>query len=90
MIQRLRPKSEFSRDVLTLMTGSTIAQAIPIAITPILTRLYMPEDFGVLALFVAVTAILGSIANGCYEFAIMLPEQDEDSINIAALGLLHC
>lgn len=88
MIQRLRPKSEFSRDVLTLMTGSTIAQAIPIAITPILTRLYMPEDFGVLALFVAVTAILGSIANGCYEFAIMLPEQDEDSINIAALGLL--
>ena len=88
MIKRLKPKSEFSRNVLTLMTGTTIAQAIPIAITPILTRLYTPEDFGVLALFVAVTAILGSIANARYELAIMLPEEDEDAINIAALGLL--
>ena len=70
------------------MTGTTIAQAIPIAITPILTRLYTPEDFGVLALFVAVTSILGSIANGRYELAIMLPEKDEEAINVAALGLL--
>ena len=88
MIKRLKPKSEFSRNVLTLMTGTTIAQAIPIAITPILTRLYTPEDFGILALFVAVTAILGSIANGRYELAIMLPEKDDDAINVAALGLL--
>jgi len=70
------------------MTGTSIAQAIPIAITPILTRLYAPEDFGLLALFVAITAILGSIANGRYELAIMLPEKDEDAINVAALGLL--
>lgn len=88
MIKRLKPKSEFSRNVLTLMTGTTIAQAIPIAITPILTRLYTPEDFGVLALFLAITAILGSIANARYELAIMLPEEDEDAINIAALGIL--
>jgi len=27
------------------MTGTTIAQAIPIAISPILTRIYTPEDF---------------------------------------------
>ena len=88
MIQRLKPKSEFSRNVLTLMTGTTIAQAIPIAISPILTRIYTPEDFGLLALFVAITSIFGSIANGRYELAIMLPEKDEDAINIAALSLL--
>ena len=70
------------------MTGTTIAQAIPIAITPILTRLYTPEDFGILALFIAITSILGSVANGRYELAIMLPKKDEDAINVAALGLL--
>jgi O-antigen/teichoic acid export membrane protein len=70
------------------MTGTTIAQAIPIAISPILTRLYSPKDFGVLALFVAITSIFGSIANGRYELAIMLPKKDEDAINIAALGVL--
>ena len=50
MVNKLKPKSEFAKNVLTLMTGTTIAQAIPIAISPILTRLYTPEDFGVFAL----------------------------------------
>jgi len=81
-------KSEFSRNVLTLMTGTTIAQAIPIAISPILTRIYTPEDFGVWALFVAITSIFGSIVNGRYELAIMLPKKDEDAINIFALGVI--
>lgn len=70
------------------MTGTTIAQAIPIAISPILTRIYTPEDFGVFALFVAVSSVFGSIANGRYELAIMLPRKDEDAINIFALGLI--
>jgi len=70
------------------MTGTTIAQAIPIAISPILTRIYTPEDFGVFALFIAITAVFGSIANGRYELAIMLPKKDEDAINIFALGFI--
>ena len=88
MINKLKPKSEFSRNVLTLMTGTTIAQAIPIAISPILTRIYTPEDFGIFALFIAVTSIFGSIASGRYELAIMLPKKDEDAVNIFVLGLI--
>ncbi len=88
MINKLKPKSEFTRNVLTLMIGTTIAQAIPIAISPILTRLYTPEDFGVLALFTSITSILGTIATGRYELAIMLPKKDEDAINIFALGFI--
>ena len=88
MLNKLKLKSEFSRNVLTLMTGTTIAQAIPIAISPILTRIYTPKDFGVFALFVSITSILGSITNGSYEQAIMLPKKDEDAINIVALGII--
>ena len=88
MINKLKSKSEFSRNVLTLMTGTTIAQAIPIAISPILTRIYTPEDFGVFALFIAIASIFGSIVNGRYELAIMLPKKDEDAINIFALGFI--
>ncbi len=61
MINKLKPKSEFSRNVLTLMIGTTIAQAIPIAISPILTRIYTPEDFGVFALYMASLSFLGSM-----------------------------
>lgn len=87
-MKRLKPKSEFNRNVLTLMTGTTIAQAIPIAISPILTRIYTPEDFGVYAIFMALLLIFGSIANGRYELVIMLPKKDEDAINIFALGFI--
>lgn len=81
-------RSEFVRNVATLMTGTSVAQAVPVAVSPVLTRLYGPEDFGVLALFIAVTAIFGAAANARYDLAIMLPHEDEDALNVAALGLL--
>ncbi|MBT2686424.1 oligosaccharide flippase family protein [Bacillus sp. ISL-37] len=80
--------NDFNKNVIKLMTGSTIAQAIPVAASPILTRIYSPEQFGVLALFVAITSIFSAIVNGRYEFAIMLPDKDEDAVNILALSLL--
>jgi len=88
MITKLKPKSEFSRNVLTLMTGTTIAQAIPIAISPILTRIYTPEDFGVFALYMAIASIVAVIATGRYEMAIMLPKKDSDAVNIVALSII--
>lgn len=88
MIYKLKPKSEFSRNVLTLMTGTTIAQAIPIAISPILTRIYTPEDFGIFALYMSISSILAVTATGRYELAIMIPKKDEDAINIVALSVL--
>lgn len=87
MLQKLNLKSEFSRNVLTLMTGTTIAQAIPIAISPILTRIYTPEDFGVFALFISLVSILSVVASGRYELAIMLPRKDENAIHIAILAI---
>lgn len=88
MINRLKPKSEFSRNVLTLMTGTMIARAIPIAISPILTRIYTPEDFGTFALYIAISSILAAVSTGRYEMAIMLPKKDSDAINIVALSIL--
>lgn len=88
MLNKLKPKSEFSKNVLTLMTGTTIAQAIPIAISPILTRLYTPEDFGVFALYMSIVSILSVIVTGQYELAIMLPKNEKDSFNILFLSII--
>lgn len=84
---RHAPKGSFAAHVLTLMTGTTIAQAIPIAISPILTRLYTPSDFGVFALFSSLVSLAAIIATGRYELAIMLPEDDQDAINLMALSV---
>lgn len=88
MLEKMALKSKASGNVLRLMTGTSIAQAIPIAVSPILTRLYSPEDFGIYALFLAIMAVVSSIASGRYELAIVLPSDDEDAFNIAALCLL--
>jgi O-antigen/teichoic acid export membrane protein len=72
-------KSEFSRNVVTLVTGTAIAQLIPILISPILTRIYSPEDFGVYAVYFSLLMILSVFASGKYEMAIVLPDNDIDA-----------
>lgn len=86
MIQKLKPKSEFSRNVLTLMTGTTIAQAIPIAISPILTRIYTPEDFAVFALFVSIVGIMAVVSTGKYEMSLILPKKDTFAYQLLILS----
>jgi O-antigen/teichoic acid export membrane protein len=85
---KFKVKSEFSRNVLTLMTGTTIAQAIPIAISPILTRVYSPQDFGLFALYMSVVSIMSVVVTGRYELAIMLPKKEEDAKSILHISLL--
>ncbi len=80
--------NDFRKNVLILMTGTTIAQAIPIAISPILTRIYTPEDFGVFALYMAIVSILVVFTTGQYDLAIMLPKNEKNTINIVRLSLV--
>jgi O-antigen/teichoic acid export membrane protein len=81
-------KTNFLKNVITLITGTTIAQAIPIIISPVLTRLYTPEDIGILSLFTTISIIFGNAANAKYELAIVLPQDDKDAYNLAALSIL--
>jgi len=87
LIRNLKKKSEFTRNVVTLMTGTAIAQAIPIAISPILTRLYTPEEFGIFALYMSIVSILSVVVTGQYELAIMLPKRNRDALNILFLSI---
>jgi lipopolysaccharide exporter len=80
-------KTTFAGDVLKLTTGTIIAQAITVLSAPILTRLYAPEAFGVLALFISITGILGVIACMRYELSIMLPESDQEAANLLGVSL---
>lgn len=72
-------KSEFNKNVTTLFTGTVIAQAIPIAISPILSRLYSPDEFGVWALYVSLVMFFSVFSTGRYQFAIMLPKEKKRS-----------
>ena len=70
------------------MSGTALAQVIPVLLSPVLTRLYSPEQYGTLALFTSVVGIFSVAATFRYELSIMLPEQDSDAVNIIVLSLI--
>jgi len=78
LLRKLKQTTDFTRNFLTLLTGTTIAQAIPIVISPLLTRTYTPVDFGTFALYMSVVSIISILATGRYEMAIMLPDDNEE------------
>ena len=76
--------SELVRNSAKLLTANVVAQAIGLLVYPILTRLYTPEDFGLLNLFLSIGGVLVLLSTAEYQYAIVLPKKDED-----ARGLVH-
>ncbi len=72
---------------MTLMSGTVPAQAAMVLLAPVLTRLYAPTDFAMYALFVVGVNLISSVAPGRYDFALVLPEEDEEAVNLLALAL---
>lgn len=85
-LQKIRG-NEFYKNVLTLFSGSFIAQLIPFLITPILTRLYPADAFGIYVLYSSNVAVPQIFATLQYELAIVLPKRDNEAINMLALSL---
>jgi O-antigen/teichoic acid export membrane protein len=85
ILQELR-QSKFVRNVVILVTGTAAAQVISMAFSPVVTRLYGPEAFGLLGTFTALVGVLTPIAALCYPIAIVLPKNDEDAKGIARLS----
>lgn len=82
------PKSRFARSVTVLAGGSALGQAVTILASPILTRLYSPEDFGVFGVYASILGIVTVIASLRYEYALPLPEDDKTAAHILVLCLL--
>jgi lipopolysaccharide exporter len=78
----------FLRNVLKLVSGSVIAQLIGFLLTPIITRIYLPGDFGILQLFLSISSIIVAFAALSYDRAILLPKEDDDSANILVLSVI--
>ena len=76
------------RGVLQLVAGTAVAQLVLVAVSPILTRLYTPSDFGLFALYVSIVFFGNSVASLRYEFAIPLPQEDEEGRQLLYLTML--
>jgi len=90
MLSQIKTKlsSDFIKHIFTVFSGNVIAQAIPFLCEPILTRIYTPEDFAVLSVYLSVANLFSIIATARYEMAIMLPKEDRKAMNVLGLSLI--
>jgi len=87
-VEKLLPAGSFARNATVLTSGTAAAQAIIVLASPILTRLYSPEEFGVLAVFAAMLGIVTVVSGLRYETVIPLPRTDGSAANVLVLSLI--
>ncbi|WP_054637830.1 lipopolysaccharide biosynthesis protein [Thalassobacillus sp. C254] len=80
-------KKSFVRNVAIVATGTAAAQAVTMAFTPIITRLYGPEAIGVLGVFMAMVLVVSPIAALNYPYGIVLPKSVSDAKGLIRLSL---
>jgi O-antigen/teichoic acid export membrane protein len=81
-------RSIFLRNVLIMVTGTASAQLVSLLMQPFITRLYGPEAFGVMGVFMAFIGILTPVAALTYPIAIVLSENDYEAKRLIKLSLI--
>jgi len=78
----------FLRNTSKLFFGSLTGKIIGIALMPIITRIYLPDDFGTFQLFISIISIISVMSCLSYQSAIVLPDDDNDAFHIFTLCLI--
>lgn len=81
-------KSSFVKNVLVVMTGTAVAQVIGFSLTPVISRLFSPSDFGIFGSFNSVATIIAAGATLQYTQALMLPKEKVDAIYLFIISCL--
>lgn len=74
------------RGMLKLALGTGAGRLIGFAVLPLLSRVYSPAEFALLALFTAIVSVVTPIVSLRYSVAIPLPKTDGIAINVLVLS----
>ncbi|MHC1725277.1 MAG: lipopolysaccharide biosynthesis protein [Syntrophobacteraceae bacterium] len=81
-------ESVFINNLFVVMSGTVAAQIIGFILTPVISRLFSPSDFGVFGSFEAVGTVIAMGVTLDYSQAIMLPKQKADALCVFALSCM--
>lgn len=85
---RLR-RSEFVKNFSLLSMGSVVSQAILILSSPILTRLFSPDEFGIQSVTISIAGVATILYTLQYDMAIVLPTQQTAAERVRILVLRY-
>ncbi len=86
ILQKLR-RSGFLQGVTVLMGGTMLVQLVPLLALPVLSRLYSPETFAMLALVMMAASLTAPLSTGYYEQAIAHPRQPGRARMLASIAI---
>lgn len=79
--------NRFLRTALVLASANVMGQFLLLAITPIVSRLYTPSDFGIFAVFGALLGVVLVASSLRYELAIPLMRNDSSARSVLTSAL---
>ncbi|MCR4328919.1 MAG: oligosaccharide flippase family protein [Candidatus Roizmanbacteria bacterium] len=82
------PSSEFVCNIMVLSSGQGIAAAISLLAAPILGRLYLPAEYGALAIYMSIASVLAGIGNWQYAQGIIVESRDNKAEVLLRLCLV--
>lgn len=86
-MRRLR-SSPLLRNILAVASGAAAGQAVTFAFSPLITRIYSPEVFGLQGVFLSLISILSPVIALRYPMAIITAENEADAGRMARLSLV--
>lgn len=78
------------RRIALLSTGVMAGQAVAVLVSPLLTRLYTPQEFGLFAVVTALSGILGTSIGLRFELAVPGCRDEREAAHTVALTMLAC
>ena len=74
--------------VAKLVGGTAVSRMLVLIATMLLTRIYTPGDFGILAVYASIVNIAVVVSSLRFEFAIPLPEHDDIAANLMGVSFV--
>src|ERR1035437_7523294 len=81
-------KSELLKNTSILISGTALAQLIPILLQPVLRRYFSPEIFGSYSVYLSLIGIFIIVFSFKYELEIILPRKDNEAANVFFMAVL--
>ena len=81
-------ENKFIKNIVMVASGTAFAQILTIAMTPIITRIYLPEEYGILSVYASLLTLLSIGASLDYQKAIPIAEDNQSAYNLIAGAFL--
>jgi O-antigen/teichoic acid export membrane protein len=80
--------NKFLKNVLMISGSTALAQIINLLLTPVITRLYSPFEFGIITVYLSILGMVAIIGSFKFDLGIAIASDDKKAINVLALSFL--